>query len=209
MLGKITNEYFEHNPLWILDEKTSKMMSEVEHEVAHFYDLDYETLKEYNPRLQVFITASDVCNIPGGWNFHIDNADHNTIASFTVTTFEEANHHLLMYGIWLSNDSEVSVVESDWIGSNVMANTALMVVKALKRKTKAYPPGLTWEEWHTILSHIIFSLTLTADDDALTRAFDWYSKRCGENHMKSWARFHDRYQKGLQLFGKYFTYLNW
>ena len=209
MLGKITNEYFEHNPLWVLDVKTSKMMSEAEHEVAHFYDLDHETLNEHNPRLRVFITASDVCNIPGGWNFHIDNADHNTIASFTVTTFEEANHHLSMYGIWLPNDSDVSVVEPDWIGDAVMANTALMVVRRYKRNTNGYPPDLTWEEWHKILNKIIFSLTLTAGTTAIDKAYEWYRAKYGDLTRREWDAFIDRYQEGLQLFGKYFTYLNW
>lgn len=207
MLGKITNEYFEHNPRWIFDGWTSKVLSENEHESIYFYDLDYEFLHKYNPKFDVYITVSNMSNIPGGWNFHIDNCDHSTIASFDVTTFEQANHHLSMYGVWLSNDFDVSTVEPDWIGDAVIANTALMVVKRYKRNTNSYPPDITWEEWHKILNKIIFSLTLTTTDDSMDRTYGWYKAKYDD--LTHWEAFINRYQEGLQLFGKYFTYLNW
>lgn len=208
---KITPQFFENNPNWV------KVNDSLRPEIISFESND-EHIRQFCPKWDKRLSVTfGVDNLTGGKGafFHLDNCDCDTIAAFDVTTFEQANQILLVYNIRIDKECEL-YFDPTWCGDKVIAEFALPIVKSLARKTNAYPPSTTWEEWRRILSDIIFSLDRVACDK-LTDDHDWYVERYNKGeknddhdpYWQYWADYFNRIENGLRLFGKYFYNLNW
>ena len=75
---------------------------------------------------------------------------------------------------------------------NTIAKFTLPRLKRFKEVTDSHPTDMTFEEWMIILDKIIESLEIISKDDSFLK------------HEKE-----AKIKEGIDLFGKYFTYLWW
>ena len=203
---KLTPAFFENNKNWI------RLKDDIRPDIVAF-ESNTELIREFYPKWDKYVTVTfGVDNLTGGHGvyFHVDNGDLDTIASFDVETVEQANQILEVYNIRLDEECDLHF-DPTWAGDVVIAEFALHIIKSLARETNAYPPYITWKEWRKILGSIIFSLH-QVQHDRMAGNYDWFVKKYGpeqSDYWPKWEKYHDRVQKGLENFGKYFMYLNW
>lgn len=204
---KLTPEFFENDPNWI------RSKEDVLGDIIAF-ESNTNHIRESYAHWNMYLTVTfGTDNLTGGHGvyFHLDNGDHDSIASFDVETIEQANQILGVYNIRLSKDCPL-YFDPTWAGDEVIAEFALPIVVSLLRKTNAMPPNLTWKEWRKILRGIIFALHQVAQPERMMDAHDWFIEKYGsgrDEYWPKWEEYNDRIQTGLENFGKCFTYLNW
>lgn len=209
---KLTPEFFEKSPNWI--RKYDKYLPEL-----IIFESNTKRIRRSCSKWDVYVTVTfGIDNLTGGQatNFHIDNCDRCSIASFDVETLEQANQILGVYNIRLGDPCASLYIDPTWIGDEVIAEYALPIITSLARKTIAYPTTLNddediaWKEWRKILGSIIFSLHQVQHDHTFD-AYDFFNKKYPDKFQfqQVWDCYYNRVQKGLENFGKYFCYLSW
>lgn len=204
---KLTPDFFKDDPNWI------GVKDDVLGDIIAF-ESNTDHIRESYAQWNMYLTVTfGTDNLTGGRGvyFHLDNGDHDSIASFDVETVEQANQILGVYNIRLAKDCPL-YFDPTWAGDEVIAEFALPIVISLLRKTNAMPPDLTWKEWRKILRGIIFALHQVAQSERMMDAHDWFIEKFGserDEYWSKWEEYNDRIQIGLENFGKYFTYLNW
>lgn len=208
---KLTKHYFESNHhLWKHDTKQEELLKPVHGDGYVCFVSNNEHIKTFYKNFKYTVVVDNATNMGDGWwNFHIDNADMNSVAGFSVQTLEQANQILGVYNMRLGNCD--LYFDATWSGDEVIAEFAEPIISSLLRKTNSYPPTLTWSEWRRILRSIIFSLHQIQQERDVD-AYDWYVAKYGPHHddyWPKWEAYYNRVQQGLKYFGEYFIYLNW
>lgn len=210
---KLTPEFFRNDYNWNLVENVSPQSGIVS------FESNTEYVRKFYPKWDMYLTVTFGADDPASHDrvhFHLEDGNHNTIASFDVVTLQQANQILGVYNIRISKSCDL-YFDPTWAGDACIAEYAMPIVISLARKTNSYPPvldddmGVAWKEWRRILGSIIFSLH-QLQFERTTEAYDWFIDKYGPNkddYWPKWEEYFDRVQKGLENFGKYFYYLNW
>lgn len=213
---KLTSEFFK-NDCWIRVDETDTFAQHIKSINPRF--MEFITNNEYIEtkwgKFNIHITASfGIDNLTGGdaVSFHIDNADMDSLANFDVSTLEQANQILEVYGVTM-NHQGIQPINPGYDGYARIARTAVPILKDLiQRGTDEIPPNITYGKWNKILSGMIFSLLRISQSDNITKDYDWYFNKFYSFHDKNtwkimWEKYYDRVMEGLKNFGKYFYYL--
>jgi len=84
-----------------------------------------------------------------------------------------------------------------WSLDYYLAKKILKPLKAFKKMERSgYPSDLTEKKWEKVLDDMIYGIEFIIEDD-------WKP----EETVKQYCKRHDKAQKGLELFGKYFLNL--